>query len=133
MSYWPTMPEFQKWNKTVDMIESAIYNLKNDHSSSRLKNACHLVEQKKFNKDRIKMRAYILKKRWTCLSDPFPQDLCLKAAKRDSWLGVDSLQCRHNLGVRVLSIFKLWPPSLILIVAEGWGEKEIFTKEVGDG
>ena len=118
---------FQKWIETVDMIESAIYNLKNDYSSSRLKNACHLLEQKKIlNKDRIKIWAYILKKRWTCLSEPFPQGFCLKAAKRDSWLRVDGLQCRHNLGVRVLSIFKLWPPSSIFLLHRRTGERKKF-------
>ena len=41
---------------------------------------------------------------------------------------------RHNFGERVFSIFlaKLWLPSFILIASEGWGEKEIFTKGVGD-
>ena len=41
---------------------------------------------------------------------------------------------RQNFGERVFSIFlaKLWLPSFILIASEGWGEKEIFTKGVGD-
>ena len=40
------------------------------------------------------------------------------------------MQSRRNFGERVLSIFltKLWPPSLILMAAEGWREKEICTK-----
>ena len=45
-----------------------------------------------------------------------------------------SLQSRRNFGERVLSIFQrqLWPPSLILMAVVSWGEKEIFTKGVGD-
>ena len=33
----------------------------------------------------------------------------------------------------VFSQRKLWPPSLILMATEGWGEKEICTKWAVDG
>ena len=33
----------------------------------------------------------------------------------------------------VISKQKLWPPSLILMAAEGWREKQICTKGVVDG
>ena len=33
----------------------------------------------------------------------------------------------------VFYLRKLWPPSLIVTVAEGWGEKEISTKGAVDG
>ena len=49
-------------------------------------------------------------------------------------LRVFNLVFFNNFGERVLSIFqrKLWPPALILMAAEGWGEKEIWTERVSD-
>ena len=49
-------------------------------------------------------------------------------------LGSTSLQMRRNFGERELSVFlaKIWPPSLILMAVESWGEKQICTKWVRD-
>ena len=45
-----------------------------------------------------------------------------------------SLKSRHNFGKQVHSVFlaKIMAPSLIIVTAEGWGEKEICAKGVSD-
>ena len=46
-----------------------------------------------------------------------------------------SLQSRRNFGERVLSIFltKMMASSLVLVAAQGWGEKELCTKKAVEG
>ena len=58
----------------------------------------------------------------------------LRSLKRQSLSRLSSLQSRRNFGERVLSnVFtKLLTPSLILITAEGWREKEICLKGAVD-